>query len=119
MTPIDASFDDFIVRLEENGTVAEVVKQGIHGWLDIQRIKPKSKDTGFTLAFGVKIFDLLFLFLGDGIKSWMGIEEVGDKGKVEFWVTGYEGGWRKEFAAVESVGVLKDLFGSLEEIAGL
>lgn len=49
----------------------------------------------------------------------MGVEKVGYEGEVEFRVSGYEGCWSEEFAAIELVSIGKDLFGALEEVAGL
>lgn len=49
----------------------------------------------------------------------MSVEEIGNESEIEFRVACYEGCRREEFAAVEFVGVLKDLFGALEKIAGL
>ena len=49
----------------------------------------------------------------------MVIEKVCDEGEVEFWVAGDEGGWGEKFTAGELVCVLEDLFGTLEEVAGL
>lgn len=49
----------------------------------------------------------------------MCVEEIRDKGEVEFRVAGDEGGGGEEFAAVELVGVVEDLFGALQEVAGL
>lgn len=49
----------------------------------------------------------------------MGVEEVGYEGEVKFRVSGDEGGGGEEFAAVEFVGVVENLLGSLMEIAGL
>ena len=47
----------------------------------------------------------------------MRVEEVGDEGEIEFGVAGYEGCRGEEFAAVESVRILKDELGPLEKIA--
>ena len=49
----------------------------------------------------------------------MGVEEIGDKGEVEFGVTGDERAGGEEFAAVEFIGVLEDFFGTLVEITSL
>lgn len=119
MTPVDSAGDDFIVGLQEDGAVAEVVEEGVDGWLDVERVEPEGEDAGFAFAFSVEVFDLLFFFFGDGIETGVGVEEVGDEGEVEFGVTGYEGGGREEFAAFEFVGVLENLFSALKEIAGL
>ena len=57
MTPIDASGNDFVIGLEENTTISEIIKEGINGWLNIQRVQPQGENTGFSLAFGIEIFD--------------------------------------------------------------
>lgn len=119
MPPVDAAFDYFIVSLEEDGPVAEVIKQGIDGGLDVQAVEPESEDAGFALAFGVKVLDLGFFFFSDGVETWMGVKQVGYERKVEFWVAGDEGGWGEEFAAGKLVRVVEDLFGALKEIVGL
>ena len=119
MAPVDASLDDLVVGLEEDGPVAEVVEEGVDGGLNVEAVEPEGEDAGFTLAFGVEVFDLGFFFFGDGIEAGVRIEEVGDKGEVKFRVAGYEGGRGEEFAAGELVGVGEDLFRALEEIGGL
>ena len=119
MAPIDASRDDFIVSLEEYAAVPKVIEEGVNGWLDIERVKPKREDTGFAFTLCVKVFYLELLLFSDGVEAWVGIEEVGDKGKVEFRVPSYKRCWGEKFATIESVGVLEDLFSTLKEIAGL
>lgn len=74
MPPVDAAFDYFVVSLEEDGPVAEVIKQGIDGRLDVQAVEPESEDAGFALAFGVKVLDLGFFFFSDGVETWMGVK---------------------------------------------
>ena len=119
MAPIDTTRDDFIVSLEKYAAVTKVIKEGIDRWLDIERVEPKREDTGFAFAFGVKVFHFELLLFGDGVEAWVGIEEVGDKGEVEFGIPGYERCWGEKFATIKSVGVLEDLLGTLKEIAGL
>ena len=43
----------------------------------------------------------------------MCVEEIGDEGKVEFGVAGYERCGREEFTAVKPISVLKHFFCSL------
>ena len=119
VAPVDAAWDDFVVGLEEDGAVAEVVEEGVDGRLDVEGVEPEGEDAGFALAFGVEVFHLELFFFGDRVEARVGVEKVGDEGEVEFRVAGYKGGGGKKFAAVESVGVLEDFFGSLEEVAGL
>ena len=119
MAPVDASLDYLVVGLEEDGPVAEVVEEGIDRGLDVEAVEPEGEDAGFTLAFGVEVFDLGFFFFGDGVKAGVSVEEVGDEGEVKFRVACYEGGGGEEFAAGELVGVGENLFGALEEIGGL
>ena len=49
----------------------------------------------------------------------MCVEQIGNEGKVKLGISGHERSRCQEFAAVEGVGVLEDLFGTLVEIAGL
>ena len=67
MPPVHATFDDFVVSLEEDAAVAKVVEEGIHGWLDIEGIKPKGENACFPLAFCIEVFDDKFLFFGDRV----------------------------------------------------
>lgn len=93
MSPINASRDDFVVSLEEYAAVPKVIEERVDGWLDIERIKPKREDTGFAFTLCVKVFNYELLLFGDGVQARVGIEEVGNKGKVEFGVSGYERSW--------------------------
>ena len=117
--PVDAAGDDFIVGLQQDRAIAEIIEERVDGRLHVEGVEPEGKDAGFALAFGVEIFDFELLFFGDGVEAGVGVEKVGDEGEVEFRVAGDEGGWGEEFAAVEFVGVLENLFGALVEVAGL
>ena len=52
------------------------------------------EDVDFTFVFGVKIFDCTivfgFLFVEPRGETGPGVEEVGDEGEVEMWVSGDE-----------------------------
>lgn len=87
--------------------------------MDVKRVQPQGEDSRLTLAFGIEIVDLSFFFLGDRVEAGVRVEQVGYESEVEFRVTGYEGGGREELAAVELVGVLEDLFGTLVKISSL
>ena len=119
MAPVDAAGDNFVVGLQEDSAVTEVVEQGVDGWSHIQGVEPQCEDTGFALPFSVKVLDLGFFFFRDGVQAGMRVEKIGDKGKVQFRVAGHQGGGGEEFAAFELVGVVQDFFGSLKEITGL
>ena len=119
MSPVDAAGEDLVVGLQEDGAVAEVVEEGVHGRLHVEGVEPESEDTGFALAFGIEVFHLGFFFFGDGVEARVSVEEVGYEGEVEFGVTGDEGGWGEKFAAVELVGVNEDLLGALVQVSGL
>ena len=121
VAPVDATGDHFVVGLEQDGAVFEVVEEADDCRLDIERVEPECEDAGFALAFGVEVVDFLLFFLGDGVQAWMVVEEVGDEGEVELGVAGDEGGGCQEFATgwVEAVGVLEDLLGALVEVGGL
>ena len=119
MAPINATRDNFIVSLKEYAAVTKIIEERIDSWLNIEGIKPKRKDTSFAFTFRVKIFYFEFLFFRDRIEAWVGVEEIGDEGKVELRISGYERRWREEFTTIKSVSVLKNLLGALEEVAGL
>ena len=40
VAPIDAAGDDFVVGLEEDAAVAEVVEEGVDGRLDVEGVEP-------------------------------------------------------------------------------
>ena len=119
--PVDAAGDHFVVGLEQDRAVFQVVEEGHHGGLDVKAVEPEGEDAGFALAFGVEVFDFLLFFLRDGVEARVVVEEIGDEGEVEFGIAGDERCWSQEFAAwwVEAVGVLEDLLGALVEVGGL
>lgn len=119
MAPVDAAGNDFVVGLEEDAAVSEVLEERIDGRLDVEGIKPKGKYSGFSLALGVEVLDFKLFLFGDRVESRMSIEKVGNESEVEFWITSDEGARRKEFAAVKSVSILEDFFCALMEIVGL
>ncbi len=119
MAPIYAAGNHFVVGLKENIAIAEIVEKGVNGRLNVQRVEPKGENTSFTLAFRIKVFDLEFLFFGNGIEARVSVEKISNEGKVEFGVSGYKGRRRKELAAVQSVSILENLFGTLEKVSGL
>ena len=119
MAPIYAAGDHFVVGLEEDASIAEIVEKGVNGRLDVQRVEPKGENTSFTLAFRIEIFDLKFLFFGNRVEARVSVEKISNEGEVEFGVSSYKRRRRKKFAAVESVSILEDLFGTLEKISGL
>lgn len=49
----------------------------------------------------------------------MSVEEVCNKGEVETWVAGYEGGWCEVFSTIDIGCILEDLFCACAEVAGL
>ena len=121
MAPVHAAGDDFVVGLEKDGAIFQIIEEGNDSRLNIKGIEPEREDTGFTLAFRIEVFDFGLFFFGDGVEAWVVVEEVRHESKVELGVAGYQGRWCQEFAAgrVEAVGVLEDLFGALEEVLGL
>jgi len=74
MTPIYTARDDFVVGLEEDRTIFQVVEETRYSGLDIQGVEPKCEYTRLTLAFRIEIFDLCFLFFGYGIETWVVVE---------------------------------------------
>ena len=119
MAPINTAGDDFVVSLEKYAAIPKIIEEGVNSWLDVEGIEPKRKDTRFAFTFCVKIFHFKLFLFGDWIEAWVGIEKIGDEGKVKLRVSSYERRWGEEFATVESVGVLKNLLGTLKEVAGL
>ncbi len=87
MSPVNAPRDYFIVRLQKNGAIPEVIKQGVNGRLNIKRVEPESKDASFAFAFRIEVIDLEFLFFSDGIKAGVIVEKIGDKCQVKFRIT--------------------------------
>lgn len=61
--------------------------------MDIQTVQPESEDTGLSLTLGVKVVNVGLFFLGDGIKTRVGVEQVGDESKVKLGVTSDERVW--------------------------
>ena len=49
----------------------------------------------------------------------MSVEKISNEGEVEFGVSSYKGRGRKELAAVQSVSILQNLFGTLEKVSSL
>lgn len=119
MAPVYAAGDYFVVGLEEDAAVAEIVEEGVYSWLDVQGVEPKGENTSFTLAFRVEVFDLEFLLFGNRVEAGMSIEKISNEGEVELGVSGYKGSRRKEFAAVQVVSILQNLFGTLEKVSSL
>ena len=100
MAPVYAAGYYFVVGLEEDAAVAKVVEKGVYGGLDVEGVEPEGKYTGLTLAFRVEVFDLEFLFFGNGIEARVSVEKISNEGEVEFGVSSYKRSWGKEFAAV-------------------
>lgn len=119
MPPIDATGNNLVVGLKEDGSICEVVEERYDGGLDIEGVEPESKDAGFTLAFGVKVIDLRFFFFGNRVKAWVCVEEVGYEGEVKFGVSSDQGRGGEEFATFELIRVVEDLLCSLEKVACL
>ena len=90
MAPIYAAGNHFVVGLEEDASIAEIVEKGVNGWLDIQRVEPKGENTSFTLAFRIEIFDLKFLFFGNRVEARVSVEKISNEGEVEFGVSSYK-----------------------------
>lgn len=88
MPPVDASRNDLVVGLKKDGAVSEIVEQRDDRGLDVERVKPKGEDAGFTLSFGIEIVHLSFLLFGDRIEAGMSVEEISYEGEIEFGVAG-------------------------------
>ena len=100
MAPVYAAGEYFVVGLEEDVAVAEIVEEGVYGGLNVQGVEPEGENTGFTLAFCIEVFDLEFLLFGDRVEAGVSVEKISNEGEVEFGVSGYKGSWGKELAAV-------------------
>ena len=99
--------------------VPQVVEEGLHVGLHVQTVEPQREDAGFPLALGVKVLHLELLLFGDRIKCGVGVEQVGDEGKVELGVSGDERRGSQELSAAKAVGVVKHGLGPLEKILDL
>ncbi len=97
--PVDRALDHLVVRLQEDGAVAEVVEEGLHCRLHVQAVEPQREDAGLALAFGVEVLDLDLLLLGDGVERGVRVEQVGNEGEVELGVAGHERRRAQELAA--------------------
>jgi hypothetical protein len=86
MAPVYATGYYFVVRLKEDVSIAQVVKERLNRRLDVEGVKPESEDSGFTLTFRVKVFNICLFFLCNGIKTGVGIKEIGYKSEIELWV---------------------------------
>lgn len=116
VTPVHASGDDFLIRLQEDGAISEIIEEGIDGRPNVEGIEPQGEDTRFTLSLGIKIFDFELFFFGNGIQAWVRVEQIRDKGQVELRIAGHEGRRSQKFATPKLVGMLKHLLGLLDEI---
>ena len=119
MFPVHAAGDNFIESLKQDTSVFEVFEEGLHGGIYVEGVEPECEDTGFALAFCVKVFYFGFFGFVEGREAGVVVEEVCHEGEIQFGISGDEGGGSEVFSAVEFVGVLEDLFGSLEEVSCL
>lgn len=116
----DATGDDLLKALQQDGAVLEVLEEVVHSGLDVERVEPKGEDARLTLALGVKVLDLgRRLGLLEGREAGPEVEEVGDEREVELRVTRNERVGRQEAAAAELVGVLQNLFGALVRVGSV
>ena len=106
MAPIHAAGNYFVVGLEENVAIAEIVEERVNSGLDVQRVEPKGENTSFTLAFRIEVFHLELLFFGNRVEAGMSIEKISNEGEVELGISGYKGRRGKELAAIQAVSIL-------------
>ena len=100
-------------------THLEILKQIIHARLHIQRIQPERKHACFSFALCIEIFYGRRLRLFQWRESWPGIEQIRDKGQIQFWISRHQRTRCKETSTSYSVGALQDLFGALVQILRL
>lgn len=67
MPPVHTAGNHFVVRLEQDGAVAQVIEEGNDGRAHVEGVEPQGEDAGFALAFRVEVFDVGFFFFGDGV----------------------------------------------------
>jgi hypothetical protein len=100
MFPIDTAGNDLVKCLQENTTILEILKETLHRGVDVQTIQPKSEYTGFTFALCIKVFDFRFFGFIEWVQTWMCVEQICDESKIQFGISGYEGGGSEIFSAV-------------------
>ena len=109
MLPIDTSGDDFVESLEEDTTVFEVFEETLHRGVDVETIEPEGEYSGFTFAFGVKVFDFGFFGFVKGVEAGMIVEEICDEGEIQFRISGDERGGGEIFSTIQFIRILKNL----------
>jgi hypothetical protein len=119
MSPVYGAGDDFIVGLKQDGSVPEIVEQGVDGRLDVQRVEPEGEDASLALTLCIKIVNFNLLFLCQGIETRVRVEEMSDEGKVEFGVSSNQGLGREELATSDLVGVLQNLLCTFVKVVGV
>lgn len=92
-------------------THLEILEEIINPRINIQRIQPKRENPRFPFSLCIKVFNHGTFILFEGFKTRPSVEQVGDKGEVEFGVSGDEGRWGEVLATTDRVGVGKDLDG--------
>jgi hypothetical protein len=101
-------------------TYLEVLEKVVNTGLNVERVEPKSEHPRLAFSLGIEVVDrgrrLGFL---ERRQARPGVEQVSDKGEVEFRVTRDKRVCGKEPSAAYLVRVLQDLFGALVQIARL
>jgi hypothetical protein len=107
--PVDTSGDDFVKGLEKDTAVFEVFEETLHRWVDVETVEPEGEYSGFTLAFGIKVFDFGFFGFVERVEAGVSVEEICDEGEIQFGVSGDKRGGCEILSTVQFVRILKDL----------
>jgi hypothetical protein len=118
-TPDDTAGNDLVEPLQEDTTVFEVFEQVVNTRIDIQTVQPEGEYSGFSFTLGVKVLDLGRRNVLERFETRVGVEEMSDKGQVQFGVSRDERVGSQESSTVDLIGVLQDLFGTLVQVRGL
>ena len=110
---------DFIKCLKKDTPILEIFKEALNRGIDIQAIKPQSKNTSLPFTFCVKVFDFRFLSFIKRIKTRMIIEQICDECEIQFRISRDKGTRRKVLSTIQFVRILENLLGSLKEISCL
>jgi hypothetical protein len=97
----------------------EVLEQVVNARLNVETVEPKRKDASLALSLGIKVLNHRLLSFLQRLKTWVGVEEVGDKREVELGVSSDHGRRREVFAATDAFCILKHLLRALEDVASL
>lgn len=110
LLPVDRAGRDLVEDAEEDETVLEVVEEVGDEGLNAEGVDPEGKGAGLTGTLRGKepLLERRELLLGEGLKTGVLVEEVGNEGEVELGVTLDDIAGSDELAALKLGGVLED-----------